>query len=97
MLDDAGPQLVLTQEELRGVVPATQAEVIALHRTLTEIESYVDENLSVAELAAYGAAPRIRDLYFRLDRPSQGNGDGPSFDGQSLSSGTEGLLEARFT
>jgi amino acid adenylation domain-containing protein len=50
MLEDAAPRLVLTQEELRGVLPATQSEVIALDTKLQDISGYVEENLSVAEL-----------------------------------------------
>jgi len=55
MLEDATPQVVLTQEELRAVLPASQAQVIALDTKLKEVAGYVRENLPAAEL---GLTPR---------------------------------------
>src|SRR5581483_1254719 len=50
MLEDASPRVVLTQQELWGVLPCTQAEVIALDAKLKEIAGYVAENLPAVEL-----------------------------------------------
>jgi amino acid adenylation domain-containing protein len=50
MLENATPQVVVTQEKLRGLLPATQAEVLAPDARLNGIEEYAGENLSAAEL-----------------------------------------------
>jgi amino acid adenylation domain-containing protein len=50
MLEDAAPEIVLTQTELMTVLPATQAEVIALDEQMKEIPRDVEENTSAAEL-----------------------------------------------
>lgn len=50
MLEDAVPQVVLTQEKLRTMLPATQAEMIVLDAKLREISTSVDANLPSAEL-----------------------------------------------
>ena len=50
MLADAAPQVVLTQEELRGVLPETPARVIALDTTLRELSGHVGENLPATQL-----------------------------------------------
>jgi len=49
MLTDSAPQLVLTLEELRSVLPTTKATVVALDTKLKEIEAYVEDNLSAVE------------------------------------------------
>jgi len=51
MLKDSAPQVVLTQEELRSLIPSTDAKVIALDTKLKEVASYVGDNLSARELA----------------------------------------------
>jgi amino acid adenylation domain-containing protein len=50
MLKDAAPQVVLTHEKLKAVLPETPAEVITLDAKLREISAYADENLSAAGL-----------------------------------------------
>ncbi|HWM69598.1 MAG TPA: amino acid adenylation domain-containing protein, partial [Steroidobacteraceae bacterium] len=50
MLEDAGPQMVLTEEHLRAALPMTRAKMIVLPAKLQEISGYRDENLSAAEL-----------------------------------------------
>jgi amino acid adenylation domain-containing protein len=59
MLEDAVPRVVLTQEQLRAVLPATQAEVISLDRKLREIAVYVAENLQTPKLK-----PTARSLVY---------------------------------
>jgi amino acid adenylation domain-containing protein len=46
MLEDAAPRFLLTQEEVRGGLPATQAEVISLDAKRKEIAECGDEDLS---------------------------------------------------
>jgi amino acid adenylation domain-containing protein len=55
MLEDAAPQVVLTQKELIATLPQTQAEVIALDELLRNIAGNVKDNLSTLEL---GLQPR---------------------------------------
>lgn len=50
MLEDAVPRIVLTQEELWGLLPATDAEVISLHAMLRETAGRVEENVSAGDL-----------------------------------------------
>jgi amino acid adenylation domain-containing protein len=50
MLDDAVPQVVLTEEQLRSKLPQTKSEVIALDRKLNKFDGYSGEDLSAAEL-----------------------------------------------
>lgn len=50
MLEDSAPLVVLTQEELRGLLPATQAEVIALDAKLKEIGGRIADNIPAAEV-----------------------------------------------
>lgn len=50
MLEDAAPQVVLIQDELRSILPQTKAEVISLDTTLWEICAHVDEDLAADEL-----------------------------------------------
>jgi amino acid adenylation domain-containing protein len=50
MLEDAAPQMVLTQEALRAVLPTTQAEIVALDTKLPEIAGNDAEDLPAAEL-----------------------------------------------
>ncbi len=50
MLEDASPQVILTETELVGVLPAGSARVIALDEKLGQIAAYVDEDLPPAEL-----------------------------------------------
>jgi amino acid adenylation domain-containing protein/thioester reductase-like protein len=47
MLEDAAPRLVLTQEELRSVLPGTKYDVIALDAKLKDIASHVGANVPV--------------------------------------------------
>ena len=56
MLKDAAPKVVLTQEELRGVLPATQAKVITIDTGWNEIARRPDENLDVGERGAHQLA-----------------------------------------
>jgi amino acid adenylation domain-containing protein len=49
MLEDAAPRLVLTETDLRGMLPATEARVIALNEKLEEL-SDVANDLRPAEL-----------------------------------------------
>jgi amino acid adenylation domain-containing protein len=50
MLEDAAPQVIMIQEELRLKLPPVQSKVIALNTRLDELKNEVDENLSAAEL-----------------------------------------------
>ena len=50
MLEDAAPQVVLTERELVGVLPGNCAPLIVLDKKFAEIAAYVDEDLSPAEL-----------------------------------------------
>ena len=50
MLDDANPRIVLTQEKLRGTLPETQAEVVALDALLPRLADDQGENLPAAEV-----------------------------------------------
>ena len=50
MLEDAAPQVVLTETELVGVLPAGCAQVIALDEKLGQIAAYIDEDLRSEEL-----------------------------------------------
>jgi amino acid adenylation domain-containing protein len=50
MLEDAAPQVILTQEKLRAALPATQAEVITVDEKLQSIAGYGKENIAVAGL-----------------------------------------------
>jgi amino acid adenylation domain-containing protein/thioester reductase-like protein len=55
MLEDAAPKVVLTQEQLRSVLPQTDSNVIALDAKLKEIAGDVAANVPAAEL---GLNPR---------------------------------------
>src|SRR6202034_272092 len=46
MLEDATPQVVLTQEKLIPVLPQTAAQVIKLDETLTEISGHEGQNIA---------------------------------------------------
>jgi amino acid adenylation domain-containing protein len=48
MLEDAAPHVVLTQEKLKAVLPATPAELIELDGRWTQIAAYAKENLPAA-------------------------------------------------
>jgi amino acid adenylation domain-containing protein len=50
MLDDSVPQVVLTQQELKGTLPNTEAEVMAMDTHLKALSEYNGDNLSAAEL-----------------------------------------------
>ena len=50
MLEDAAPRVVLTQEKLKEILPATQAEVIALDAKWKEIAGYSEGSLPAVEL-----------------------------------------------
>src|SRR5581483_5283428 len=50
MLEDASPRVILTQQEVCGVLPFTQAELVALDADFEEIDSRVAENLPAVEL-----------------------------------------------
>ena len=50
MLEDAAPQVVLTQESMTAVLPHTAAETVVLDAELSAIAGYKEENLSAIEL-----------------------------------------------
>jgi amino acid adenylation domain-containing protein len=50
MLEDADPQVVLTQEKLLAALPPTKAEVLSLDGKAKEIAGYQEKNLSCADL-----------------------------------------------
>src|SRR3569833_785625 len=50
MLEDAAPAVVMTQEELQGVLPASSAQVIALDRVLKDLHGWEGEDLPAVEL-----------------------------------------------
>jgi amino acid adenylation domain-containing protein len=50
MLEDAEPEVVLTEAELVGALPEGRARVIAIAEKLDQIATYVGENLSPTEL-----------------------------------------------
>src|SRR5262249_31946079 len=43
--------IILTHEELRGMLPTTPADVIVLESKLKQVAAYVDENLRASELS----------------------------------------------
>jgi amino acid adenylation domain-containing protein len=57
MLEDASPQIVLTETELMGVLPASCARMIALDEKLGQIAAYVDEDVSPADLGLTADSP----------------------------------------
>ncbi len=62
MLEDATPSVVLTQQKLMGLLPATRSEAIALDCECSEIEQYPNDNLSPKELGP-GAPTRVYVIY----------------------------------
>jgi amino acid adenylation domain-containing protein len=50
MLEDAAPRVVLTQEKLRTMLPATQAEVIELEDKCEATSGYIEENPAATEV-----------------------------------------------
>lgn len=50
MLEDADPQVVLTERELLGVLPGTGAKVVELDDKFEQITGYVQDNLPAAAL-----------------------------------------------
>jgi non-ribosomal peptide synthetase component F len=50
MLEDAAPGVVLTQERLREVLPATPAKLMALDSALQDTTQHIEGNVSAAEL-----------------------------------------------
>lgn len=50
MLEDAAPQIVLTQTKLAPMLPVTQAAMIVLDENLEEVGGYAARNLPAAEL-----------------------------------------------
>ncbi|MEP7247500.1 MAG: amino acid adenylation domain-containing protein, partial [Gammaproteobacteria bacterium] len=52
MLDDAAPQIVLTQDKLKGLLPVTPATVISLDPVLKDLAGDADEPLASANVGA---------------------------------------------
>src|SRR6185437_8868257 len=51
MLEDGDPQMILTEPELRGVLPAGSTRVIELDSRLGHVAAFVDEDVKVEELS----------------------------------------------
>lgn len=51
MLEDAAPPLILTQDKLKGLLPATDVEPLIFETTLAALDSYSASNLSTAEVS----------------------------------------------
>jgi amino acid adenylation domain-containing protein len=62
MLEDAAPQVLLTQKGLRDALPATQAEVLELDEKLKEFAADRGENLPAAALGV-GAGNLVYVIY----------------------------------